>query len=83
MWTPVFIAAPKTTIGPYHAHYGYHQSRDLRKNENPPPSICEALEVCRSHKWTGYIDWRSSFGVETDSCQFIQHALEPAYRDEK
>lgn len=74
-WTadlPKLLKVSETLIGPYEGPHGWHQTRRARAKDATLPEIRSAIEVCRSHKWVGYIEWRSFLGVELDSCQFLR-----------
>jgi hypothetical protein len=77
------ISAPSTPKGAdaFRGPLGWHWIlwRNIDAVHTEPDlvndQVNEAIGMCQSHKWAGYVIWRSAFGIEADSCAFMKKVV--------
>jgi hypothetical protein len=66
------LGVPKLGPGAYQGRYGWHETVSDGKMDISRDEVNQAIMVCKSHDWKGYVKWTSAFGKETDSCDFMR-----------
>lgn len=64
---------PKLGPSAYRDSSGWHDLQIWDRDYGKLPLAWEVMDICRSHKWKGYIHWQDGdHWTETCSCSFVK-----------